>query len=375
LTQICRNCGSRTSRDSVFCEQCGSKLFGVHSKNTSVKSYEPNKESYRKRDSPPQFYSSPYRRSSVRKPVFFGFIAVFFIIALSGALFLALVANDRSYEFVGGTYAIFEQNDYQDMAEVEFIVDNSIGNIDITFRNNDSDFLVMIDLNVYGPSGSSLGDSNMFESQELGNRTLFIFNSWNPYTNDEFKYDMHIEVSTLLRASFDIQVITGEIIFQAGGTSTIEGISLETTTGSIYASFVDTRFPNENYVSHLNTVTGSVDAYFTNILSEGDLYWSIQTVSGSIYTRLEQYDLPVKNATYHLDLKAVTGEINYQFEINELANFGYFIDSTVVTGQTIIYGFSPSIDLPYYSPNFGMASLNIVSTFETTTGSITILKS
>ena len=374
MTQICRNCGSQTSRDSVFCEQCGSKLLGGSSKSSPVRNYISSKPQ-RKKDPPPQFYSSPYKHSSLRRPIIFGFVAVFFIVVISGALFLALIANDTSYEHLGGTFAVFERQDYEEMAEVEFIIDNSVGMVEINFRANDSDNLVIIERQVYGPSGSSLGESNMFEVQEIGNRTLFIFNSWNPYTSTILNYDIFIQVSTMLQASFDVQVITGEIMFQTEEPSTLKDISLETTTGGIHASFKNTRFLDSNTINRLNTVTGSIDAYFTDIISEGDLHWNIETVSGSIYSGVDQYDLPERNATYYLDLKAVTGEIVYQFDFNDSVDIGYFLDANIVTGQTSILGFSSSIDLPYTSPNFNMATLNFVSTFETTTGSITVIKS
>ncbi|MHA2389492.1 MAG: hypothetical protein ACXACW_12305, partial [Candidatus Hodarchaeales archaeon] len=101
----------------------------------------------------------------------------------------------------------------------------------------------------------------------------------------------------------------------------------------------------------------------------------LETVSGSIYSHLDQFNLPEKNVTYYLDLVAVTGEINYFFDINDSLSIGYFLNSKVVTGQTVLNGFSSSIDLPYYTPNFQITTLNLVSTFETTTGSITISKS
>ena len=321
-----------------------------------------------------QFYSSSQKHFSSRKPIFFGFIAGFLIVALSGVLLLALIANDASYEHLGSTHDVFDRSSYQEMAEVEFIIDNNVGTVSVDFLENDSDELVIIELEVYGSSGSSLEDSNMFEVQELGNRTLFMFNSWNPYTSDNFNYDIIIYVSKLLHASFDVQVITGGIMFFSEGPNTIEEISLETTTGSINANFLNTYFPLEDTVNKLKTVTGSIDTQFVNIVCEGDLYWNIDTVSGSIYTEIYQVDLPEGNVTYHLDLVAVTGEINYHFDFNNSARIGYYLDSKIVTGQTILSGFSTSIDIPHFSPNFDMATLNIVSIFETTTGSIRIVK-
>ncbi len=370
MTQYCSNCGSQASLDSVFCEQCGSKLPGFSSKVPTDISF-----SNKRMNSPSRFYSSPHRHSSIRRPMIFGVGAVFLIVVLSGALFVALIANDTSYEYLGGTFAVYEKDIYQDMAEAEFIIDNAVGTVSIDFVENNSESLVIIELQVYGPSQSSIGDSNMFEVQELGNRSLFVFNSWNPYTDDKFNYDIIIYVSTLLKASFDVQVITGEIIFYAEGVNIIEEISLETTTGSIYARFEDTYFPIKNTINRLKTVTGTIDTQFNNIISESDLFWSLETVSGSIYSHLDQFNLPEKNVTYYLDLVAVTGEINYFFDINDSLSIGYFLNSKVVTGQTVLNGFSSSIDLPYYTPNFQITTLNLVSTFETTTGSITISKS
>ncbi len=374
LTQFCRNCGSKASIDSVFCEQCGAKLPSVSSQISSAKKYFPSKESHQRLDSPPQFYSSPQRVSSSRKPFIFGFIAVIIIVVLSGALFTSLILNETSYEYLGSTFDVFDRRDHPEMREVEFIIDNSVGTIVVDFGENESDTLVMTELEVYGPSSKSINDSNVFEVQVIGNRTLFLFNSYNPYTGDNLKYDIFIRVSTLLQASFDVQVITGEILFQAEGKNTIEEVSLETTTGSISASFINTFFPYESTINKIKTVTGSIDVHFMDILSEGDLYWNIEVVTGNIFTNHNQFLTYSQNTMYFLDLFVITGDIDYHFKYNETENIGYYFDSKIVTGQTTISGFSSSIDLPYFSPNFDLATLKIISTLETTTGSVTIHK-
>jgi len=192
--------------------------------------------------------------------------------------------------------------------------------------------------------------------------------------NDHFKYEIIISVSTQLQAAFDVQVITGDIMFQAGGGNTIEELSLETTTGSIYATLENSYFPFENTINILKTVTGHIDTQFWNILSEGDIYWNINTVTGSIYSHLNQIILPEKNLIYYLDLAVVTGEIEYFFDFNNSPDIGYFFNSEVVTGQIVINGFSTVINLPYFSPYFDTAILIIDSTLKTTTGSITIVK-
>ncbi len=279
-----------------------------------------------------------------------------------------------SYEHLGGTFALYERLDLPNMTEVEFIIDNSVGYIQIDFVENQSEPLIFIELEVFGPSGKSIGDANMFETQEFGNRTLFMFDSFNDYSNDHFNYDIFIQVSTLLVASFDVQVITGGIGFQAGGNNKIEKLSLETTTGSIYASLEDTYFPGMNPKNSLKTVTGNIDTQFNNLICDNDIYWNIETVSGSIYAHFDQVVIPQHNSTYHLDLAAVTGQINYNFNFNDSGDIGYYLNSQVTTGQTIISGFSESINLPYFSPNFSIASLKYITNLETTTGSISIFK-
>jgi hypothetical protein len=231
---------------------------------------------------------------------------------------------------------------------------------------------VEIEIQVYGRHDARLEESRLFEVQSYGNLSIFTFNAYENYNSEDYRYDIYLYVSTALIGSFDVHLATGDIMFQSDHNGQIGELSLEATTGMVYANIEETIFLEKSSPIILKTITGAVDVQLINNYMPDLSNWILDCVTGDIRLRHDQ--ITPLNSTMNIELETTTGGITYEFTYNETNSMGLHFDVNILTGQFTTTGFSEAVNLPYSSTNFDSAQFKVISSLTVTTGNIAVVK-
>jgi rRNA maturation protein Nop10 len=383
MSNYCTRCGSKTHQDSLFCETCGSKLapskLNSRSANLSQSNNKFGGESTQ-RPSPPRYSPTtphyPYRRkSNHRLGLIIGIIIIGVIVIGSlSALFIGFIPILNyvdSHEYVGThDYTITNIN----FTQIDVIIDNSIGSVNVFYVE---DLPVVLDakINVYARDENVLSGSEVADVGEYSRDHLYF--QFTPYSdsswNADYTYDIDLHISKQLKSNLQIDISTGSIFVDAEDVL-IGELFLETSTGSIEAYFTNVKFNNSelNYY-HIDTSTGSVTTRFHNVTytnMTNNPLWSISTSTGSVNLDLSQEGELNSSLDIGYNVGTSTGSVICDFRLND--TIGYYLDASTSLGDIIIEGFNPEISLPYTSENYHTASSKYNLILSTSTGSIEI---
>ncbi|MHA2032969.1 MAG: hypothetical protein ACW99Q_26675, partial [Candidatus Kariarchaeaceae archaeon] len=168
-------------------------------------------------------------------------------------------------------------------------------------------------------------------------------------------------------------ISTGSIFIDAVDVL-IGELFLETSTGSIEAYFTNVQFNNSEYNYYqIDTSTGSVTTRFHNVTYRNmtnNPQWSISTSTGSVNIDLFHEEALNSSLDIDYDVSTSTGSVICNFGLNDV--IGYYLDASTSLGDINIEGYSSVISLPFTSENYQTASLKYILTLSTSTGSIEI---
>jgi len=385
MSNYCSKCGSKTYQDSLFCETCGSKLTpsklnsrGVHlSQSDNIFADE-----LPKRTIPPRYSSAapqyPYsRKSKSRLGLIIGIIIIGVIVIGSlSALFIGfipLLDFIDSHEYVGThDYTITNDN----FTQIDVIIDNSIGSVNV-FYVEDLSTVLDAQIHVYAKDQSDFYKSDVADVGEYSEDHLYF--QFTPYSdsswNTEYTYDIDLYISKKLESNLQIDISTGSIFVEACDVM-IGELFLETSTGSIEAYFTNVLFNNSEYNYYqIDTSTGSVTTRFHNVTytdMTNNPQWSISTSTGSV--NLDLVDSVASNSSLAIDydVSTSTGSVTGNFILND--SIGYYLDASTSLGDIMVNGFSSGNSLIYTSENYQTASLKYILILSTSTGSIEIYR-
>jgi hypothetical protein len=389
MSNYCKNCGGKTFPDSLFCETCGSQL--TPSRNVSFPRSEPqNRGEFTSRTRTPRYSSTtspryhntsgyPYRKkSSSHLGLIIGIIIIGVIgISALSALFIGifpLLDIIDSHDYVGSHDYTIGNN--ENFTHLNVIIDNSIGSVNVIFEDHLST-LLNAQIQVYAKNDYDLYGSDVADvGQDDENRLYFQFTPYSDSSwNSHYKYDVDLYISSNLATNLQIDVSTGSIMVDVRNTL-IEELFLETSTGSIDATFVNVQFNNTDYsYYHIDTSTGSVNTYFQNVTYTDEAnnpYWGISTSTGSVNVGLYQKQSLNSSLIVDYDVSTSTGSVTCIFVFND--SIGYSLDASTSLGDINIGGYETEITLPYSSENYQIASLKYDIQLSTSTGSIEIYR-
>lgn len=385
MSNYCSKCGSKTYQDSVFCETCGSKLTPskLTSRNANFsRSDKKFVSESTQRTNPPRYSSTTpnfsYRRkSNHRLGLIIGIIIIGVIVigSLSALLigFIPLLDLVDSYEYVGThDYTITNSN----FTQIDVIIDNSIGSVNV-FYVEDSSSVLDAQIHVYAKDQGDLYGSDVADVGEYSRDHLYF--QFTPYSdsswNTMYTYDIDLYILKTLKSNLQIDISTGSIFVDANDVL-IRELFLETSTGSIEAYFTNVQFNNSEYnYYHIDTSTGSITTSFHNVTyinMTNNPHWSISTSTGSVNLDLLQAAALNSSLDINYDVSTSTGSVTCNFGLN--AVIGYYLDASTSLGDIIIEGFSSEVLLPYTSENYQTASLKYSLVLSTSTGSIEIYR-
>jgi rRNA maturation protein Nop10 len=383
MSNYCSRCGSKTYQDSLFCETCGSKLKPSKLNSRSVNlSQSDNKFAgeFTQRTSPPPYSPTtpyyPYRRkSNHRLGLILGIIIIGVIVISSlGVLFIGFIPIldlVDSHEYVGThEYSITNNN----FTQIDVIIDNSIGSVNV-FYVEDLATVLDAQIHVYAKDQRALYESDVADVGEYsGNHLYFQFTPYSDsFWNNDYIYDIDLYISKRLKSNLQIDISTGSIFIDAVDVL-IGELFLETSTGSIEAYFTNVQFNNSEYNYYqIDTSTGSVTTRFHNVTYRNmtnNPQWSISTSTGSVNIDLFHEEALNSSLDIDYDVSTSTGSVICNFGLNDV--IGYYLDASTSLGDINIEGYSSVISLPFTSENYQTASLKYILTLSTSTGSIEI---
>ncbi len=393
-SSYCPNCGASSSPDSIFCEQCGYQMLaGSRGKQTTPKMGAPeeiSKPAFLRESQSTRRHFRRYRDRHSHKNAKITFLAIFLtVIIIGGAMFAFFILPqlDTSYVHIGNEYLSYYDYDNPAMTEAEFIIDNAVGGIHIHFNDNSSDELVAINMDITGRIGVSKEDTSQFETYSYGNRTLFIFNSVDRTLPNskwyDYQYNIDIRINTQIMGAFNIHVSSGIITFHSGVNARVSELLLDVTSGYIDTDISYTTFLNTQGSNIIKTVSGEINSYFVNLMSENTTSWDISSISGGIHLDMVFESEPTESRQMNFEVDTISGDITYVFSpyfhynSSEELSLSYAIDANTLTGSIALIGYyneTDTIEFPYTTPNYGSALLNFDLTFTTVSGSIFILK-
>jgi hypothetical protein len=380
MANFCTTCGSKTYPDSLFCESCGSKLTPSTSSGINLSPQENNyRNDFTKRSSVSQYPSStpqyPYRRKSHKR---LGWVIGIIIISVIGFSlltmfftgFIPLLNPTFSHEYVGSHDYTITDN----FTKLDIIIDNSVGSVNVFYVENAS-ITLDAQIHVYAKNqkdlyGSEIADVGTYEADHLYFQfTPYSVSSW----NSDYHYDIDLLLSPKLESNLQIDVSTGSIMVDASDT-VIGEVFLETSTGSIEAYFTNVEFNNSEYSFYqVDTSTGSVNTHFHNVTytdMSNNPQWMISTSTGSVNFEIFQETAVNSTLDIEYDVSAFTGSItcNYGFH----GDIGYYLDASTSLGDIMVEGFNSSISFPYTSEKYQTTTIDYILILSTSTGSIEI---
>ncbi|MFX0085998.1 MAG: hypothetical protein ACFFAU_10000 [Candidatus Hodarchaeota archaeon] len=390
MANYCQNCGSRTYEDSLFCETCGYQLTTSKLKRNSVNTVQSDYQQrpiFMKKSKQPRYHSnlpstttnvSPYayrKKSSRHFGLFLGviIIGIVGIGAVSALIFGIIPIVDEvtdPHQYIGSKdYSIEAMSN---ITTLEVIIDNSIGSINVQHIENMTK-LFDAQLHVYARKNYDLAGSKDLEIQQGDDLYTVLFETSSEVWNNPYTYDIDLYISNKAKSYFDIEVSTGSITFGATKTE-IQELFLETSTGSIEASFEDVLFNNSIYNHYiLYTSTGSVLVRLNNISYSSTInehIWDISTSTGSVSFELYQDYIQNSSINVNFDVSTSTGSVTCIYRLNDL--IGYSLDASTSLGDVTIFG--SGISLPYISDNYQEAISKYDILLSTSTGSIEIIQ-
>ena len=381
MSNYCPTCGSKTYPDSVFCENCGSKLTPKTSRGVDLSQ---QKNSYRdeftnRTSASPYSSTTPQYRYRKKPHNRLGWVIGIIIISIVGFSILSMFVTGLiplfnsfgTYEYVGThDYSITNDN----FTQVDVIIDNSIGDVNV-FYVEDSLTALDAQINVYAKNQRDLSGS---DGADIGaysaDHSYFQFTPYSDSSwNSDYKYDIDLYILITLKTNLQIDVSTGSIMVDVHDVELGE-VFLETSTGSIEAFFTNILLNNSQYNNYqIVTSTGSIDTRFHNVsyTDNGNTpHWSISASTGTINFELFQWETLNSSVNIEYDVSTSTGSVTCSFGLND--SIGYYLDASTSLGDIIIEGFNPEVSLPYHNEEYQAAPVNYVLILSTSTGSIEI---
>ncbi len=390
MANFCPKCGSKTHEDSLFCENCGNQLTPSKLRPRNLSPSQPavqsrsefsNRSSSYRYSSPTSSMSSDHsgyrdrKKPNNRLGLLIGIIVIGVIgISALSALFIGILPIldiTNSHEYVGShDYHVTNEN----FTHLEVIIDNSIGSVNVFFEE-DLSAVLDAQIHVYARNDYDLYGSDVADVGQFNNNSFYFQftpysdSSWNSY----YTYDVDLYISSKLATKLQIDVSTGSIMVDVRH-ALIEELFLETSTGSIDATFRNVQFNNSEYSYYqIHTSTGSVNTYFKDVTYTDETnnpYWEISTSTGSVHLGLFQEVENNSSLVIDYDVSTSTGSVTCNFGLNDI--IGYTLDASTSLGDIMVEGYGSAISLPYNSENYQNASLKYNIDLSTLTGSIEI---
>ncbi len=380
MVNYCSKCGAKViEEESLFCEYCGSKLKRSTLSHSSVPPpiVSPVYESHpraRSQTSSQRFYGSPYKSQSSGIKWFFVVIFICMIgfasvVAIAGLFIILPISTNYSigpHEYIGDKdYYLY---DWNNISKLELEIDNSVGSVDIEYKDNMS-LLLQAQISVYARRGHSLEDAKTFEAIQYDDVYDVSFDSASEsYRNNPYTYELDITISKLAYTSLDVDVSTGSIHLIAHETS-ISHLSLESSTGSITSEFQGVFFDEPDHL-FMSSSTGAIVSSFKDVTySSNDVEWQLDTSTGSINVGLFQSRV-VNDTRINYFIDTSTGSISCNYNLNPL--MGLSVEADTSTGAIYTSGYSTDDKYTYTSENYYSASMKYNLELSSSTGSISI---
>lgn len=405
--KFCVYCGQQVEGNDQFCHKCGAT---VDNQKGSPPAQNQNDNLHSNSLATPVIKEKKHHSAKKFKP-----LMLIPIILFSIALPFIIMSSIGSVKVPIGTLD-YEVNSMEYL-DVELIIDNSIGLIDITYDDS-MDALFEATIDVLGGVKSSIEDAKNFEHTMQNNITIITFDSEDDFVRHmSFKSLVHNvyislnpdaivnfalsssignirmdldDVDNLVMNDVQLSSSTGSVKFYSDDAinTTIEDIDLSTDTGRIVFDFDDAIGTSVNQINFyastggidaslgetmnidssdivMSTSTGSIELTFENIIFNEDTNWDVETSTGSISIEFIQNIILPINFTTAFNVETSTGCITVDGEV--AIDLGIAITADTNTG---------SIDLPsgfsyYTSTDYYLKNNQFSFTLLTSTGSIT----
>lgn len=309
---FCIHCGASLVEGSDFCNSCGKKIEKFEQKETEIVA---KSADYAQSDIPKEYVgdSDYYHRRRRRRrrviPLVFGIIAL-----LTIPFIIMTLVGISNVELLG---TIPFEVESTDGVNVDLIIDNSVGSIDIIYDDTMTS-LFESTLSVYGNKDTSISAASIF-SMVNGTDKLIIefvsgpFYGWGFFwRDDQFKYDIDIKINPIAQVNFDIKASTGSISASFDGINDVflSQFSLQSNTGSISVDSDDAENITLSDV-FIETDTGIVDFDFDKALNTkiDDLY--IDSDTGRVTVQLGT-NTTITDA--EINISTNTGSVYVSFE-------------------------------------------------------------
>lgn len=389
---FCGKCGNRLAPDSRFCEICGTRV--TERTYTKAPGYEnqtpegpsplskeppkeaeepipakpittlsdPQKPATQLRQSPRPLFSNNPRRKS-RTWIIVAVIIVFSLVIAARAFHSADFAlfHDRTY--LGEKSFVIASKDPLDL---RLEIENAAGDVSVTFA--ESTALLSARIKVWGDEDASLTDAASFSERTNGLTTTATFDSsddhsWDFFDHAGFSYDLFIIIAKEARTDVMIDVSSGDITLHAQHPTTITGLDLETSSGSITADL------GANSIlacseSDISTSSGAVTLKWTDLIIQRNTNWDLDTSSGTISIEMRQQTVPEepKRMTFGIDVSSGNVVIVHAFT----PAVGLKVLGEVSSGSINLMGNQGT----YESENYGSALLQLDFDIDVSSGNI-----
>jgi len=336
----CRNCGAKLEEEARFCHVCGTPVVAV------------------------TLPAMPRRRSPFLLPVI-----ILIAILLAAIVFSALV-------FLPFYHVQFDQTNQVAKAGVDNLLldfQADVAQVNVFFRNL-PDKMVVLNATADGYVGI-LDDPNRtinvtFNHQTTNNSEVVTYSiarvsAWPLSYNLNVACDVYIDPSVKLSRLF-VHSGVGQIMLNADAATTIQTLSLDTTTGSIEASLAKGVVITRSVSA--KTTTGSVIFNWEQADAEGNVSVNLRSTTGTVNLSVSQNSRLSGNVS--IDAGTTTGSVNLAMTIHD--DVGAEIESRTSVGGIDVEqeGFLGNRSL-LQSSNYPAGS-NFLVNLATTTGSVHI---
>lgn len=405
--KFCVYCGQQLEGNDKFCYKCGAT---VQDQKVNPPAKSRDDRLHNNSLAPPIVKEKQQHSARNLKP-----LILIPIILFSIALPFIIVSSFGSIRAPLGTldYEVSSMN----YLDVELVVDNSIGLIEITYDDS-MDNLFEATIEIRGGIKASLEDAKNFQHEVINNKTIITFES----NDDNFRFwsfkslthNIYISlnpdavvnfavhssvgyvsldldnVDNLVMNTVQLSSSTGSVNFYSGDVinTTMEDIDLSTSTGRIFFDFEDAIGTTVNEITFngstgniiallgesmninsadiiMSTSTGSIELNFEDVIFNADTNWNIETSTGSISIEFIQNIILPINFTTAFVIETSTGCIAVEGEI--VSDLGIEITAATDTGSINLPG-----ELNYYtSTDYHLKNNQFSFTLLTSTGSIT----
>jgi predicted membrane protein len=299
LMPYCRRCGTRIDDDACFCYRCGTPV------DPYVQQVQPTYQpypSYQQVPPPPTKPVKPFYKDTVII-VAIGLVALL-LTAVVIAAFMVAPLTPWSY-----TKSLSDEN--QDIDTLNLNFHSNVGKVTVmTLKIGESrNVLISVQANgTYGALGGSGDPVSITFDNQTKNGTLTLNSQVHLDDNYIAQSNVAIQifVDPALKLNLNVSSTIGQVSFVADKPTTIQSLSLMTTTGYVEASLQS----NVAVVGDLSlkATTGNVDFRIDQNTFTGNRTINLQSTTGSVTVDLTQ--TKTFSGNLKVDTVATTGSVN-----------------------------------------------------------------